>query len=58
MIGLVALSVALRAQPAGNIRGVVVDGASGQPLPFVSVIVMNFDPPTGTTTPNLPPPAL
>ena len=50
IIGMVELSVALRAQPAGNIRGVVVDGASGQPLPFVSVIVLNYDPPTGTTT--------
>jgi len=38
------------AQPVGNIRGVVTDGASGQPLPFVSVIITNSNPVIGTTT--------
>ena len=38
------------AQPAGNIRGIVTDGASGQPLPYVTVIILNSDLPTGTTT--------
>jgi hypothetical protein len=42
--------VLLMAQPAGNIRGVVTDGASGQTLPSVSVIVVNSNPVIGTTT--------
>ena len=40
----------LMAQPAGNIRGIVTDGASGQPLPYVTVAIINSDLVTGTTT--------
>lgn len=40
----------LMAQPAGNIRGVVTDGASGQALPYVSVVVLHSSPTVGTTT--------
>jgi len=52
MIGWVALmqSVSLIAQPVGNIRGVVTDGASGQTLPYVSVVVLESNPPVGTIT--------
>ena len=42
--------VILKAQPAGNIHGVVTDGASGQTLPYASVIVRNTNPAIGTTT--------
>ncbi len=42
--------VVLQAQPSGNIRGTVTDGASGQTLPSVTVIVMNSNPIIGTTT--------
>jgi hypothetical protein len=38
------------AQPAGNIRGVVTDGASGQALPYVSVVVLQSNPAKGTVT--------
>ena len=44
------LSARLVAQPAGNIRGIVTDGASGQALPYVTVIVTNSNPVIGTTT--------
>ena len=40
----------LAAQPAGTIRGIVTDGASGQTLPLASVIVRNTNPTIGTTT--------
>ena len=52
IIGLLVLmqSVLLVAQPVGNIRGVVTDGASGQTLPYVSVIVLNSNPVVGATT--------
>ncbi|MDR0332075.1 MAG: TonB-dependent receptor [Dysgonamonadaceae bacterium] len=40
----------LVAQPVGNIRGVVTDVASGQTLPFVSVVLLHSDPIIGTTT--------
>jgi len=40
----------LIAQPVGNIQGVVTDGASGQALPYVSVIVLHSNPVIGTTT--------
>jgi hypothetical protein len=40
----------LIAQPAGNIRGVVTDGASGQILPYVTVTVANSNPVIGSTT--------
>jgi hypothetical protein len=51
-IALMALmqSTWLMAQPAGNIRGIVIDGASGQALPYVSVIVVNSNPVIGTVT--------
>ena len=39
-----------KAQPAGNIRGVVTDGASGQTIPYATVIVVNSNPVIGTTT--------
>ena len=42
--------VSLSAQPEGNIRGVVTDGASGQTLPYVSVFVVNSNPAIGTMT--------
>ena len=48
--GLLALPLFLAAQPVGNIRGVVTDGASGQALPYVSVVVLNSNPVVGTTT--------
>jgi hypothetical protein len=40
----------LLAQPAGNIRGIVTDGASGQALPYVTVVVLRSNPPVGTIT--------
>ena len=40
----------LVAQPIGNIRGVVTDAASGQPLPFVTVVALNTHPLIGATT--------
>ncbi len=45
MIGTYPVTVS--AQPSGNIRGTVTDGASGQPLPSVTVIVLRSTPPTG-----------
>ena len=49
MIMLVSPAL-LSAQPVGNIRGLVTDGASGQALPYVSVIVVNSNPVIGTMT--------
>jgi len=43
-------SISLTAQPVGNIRGVITDGASGQPLPYVSVVLLESNPPVGTIT--------
>jgi hypothetical protein len=40
--------VFLGAQPVGNIRGLVVDGASGQALPYVSIVVLHSNPVIGT----------
>ncbi|MDR1761878.1 MAG: carboxypeptidase-like regulatory domain-containing protein, partial [Bacteroidales bacterium] len=34
----------LFAQPAGNIRGIITDGVSGQPLPYALVEVLNSNP--------------
>ena len=48
--GFLILPLFLQAQPSGNIRGVVTDGASGQALPYVSVIVLHSNPVVGTTT--------
>ena len=44
--GLITLTqpALLIAQPVGNIRGVVTDGASGQTLPHVTIIVVNQTP--------------
>jgi hypothetical protein len=42
--------VLLMAQPAGNIRGMITDGDSGQTLPSVTVIVLQSNPLIGTTT--------
>ena len=42
--------VSLMAQPVGNIRGMVTDGASGQTLSYVSVILLESNPIVGTTT--------
>ena len=42
--------VLLTAQPSGNIRGIVTDGASGQTIPFATVIVVHSNPIIGTTT--------
>jgi len=50
MLFVLMQSAWLLAQPAGNIRGVVTDGASGQALPYVTVVVVNSNPPVGTTT--------
>ena len=40
----------LTAQPAGNIRGVVTDGASGQTIPDATIVIINSNPVIGTTT--------
>ena len=52
IIGLLTLihTVSVMAQPVGNIRGVVTDGASGQALPYVTVIIIGSNPVVGTTT--------
>jgi len=50
VFGLLVQSTFLMAQPTGNIRGVVIDGASGQALPYVSVVVLYTNPAVGTTT--------
>ena len=52
MIGYIALALPLflQAQPVGNIRGVVTDGASGQALPHVTVVIVNSNPAVGTMT--------
>ena len=42
--------VALIAQPVGTIRGIITDGASGQALPYASVIVLQTNPVIATTT--------
>ena len=52
MIGLIFMMnfFFLMAQPVGNIRGIVTDAASGQALPYVSVVVLGTDPLIGTIT--------
>ena len=49
-IVLIALmySGLLAAQPVGTIRGVVTDGASGQILPYASIVVLHSNPAIGT----------
>ncbi|MDR2907165.1 MAG: TonB-dependent receptor, partial [Bacteroidales bacterium] len=46
----ILFSVSLAAQPIGNIRGTVTDGASGQPLPYVTVVILHAEPVVGATT--------
>ncbi len=50
VIVLIGLMAKAAAQPAGNIRGIITDAASGQALPYVTVIVLNTSPVVGTTT--------
>ena len=50
---IVMFPVLLPAQPVGNIRGVVTDGASGQALPYVSVVVLQTNPVIGAVTDSL-----
>ncbi|KAA6320244.1 hypothetical protein EZS27_029962, partial [termite gut metagenome] len=50
VIMIVGLSAKVSAQPSGKIRGVVTDAASGQTLPYVTVVVLNTNPIVGTTT--------
>ena len=38
------------AQPDGKVRGVIMDAASGQTLPYVTVVVLNTSPVVGTAT--------
>jgi hypothetical protein len=49
-IMITGLSIQATAQTKGNIRGVIVDAASGQTLPYVTVVVLNTSPVVGTTT--------
>jgi hypothetical protein len=49
-IMIVGLFTKAAAQPNGNIRGTVIDAASGQALPYVTVVVMNTNPVVGATT--------
>jgi len=37
-------------QPASSIRGLITDAASGEPLPYVSVVVLNSNPVVGAIT--------
>ncbi|MDR0438149.1 MAG: TonB-dependent receptor [Bacteroidales bacterium] len=50
MFGLLLQSMWIVAQPVGSIRGIVTDAASGQTLPYVSVIVLHSDPLVGAIT--------
>ncbi|MDR1357074.1 MAG: carboxypeptidase-like regulatory domain-containing protein, partial [Tannerellaceae bacterium] len=52
-IALFTLSAGTAAQTGGNIRGTVIDAASGQALPYVTVIILNTNPATGTTTDSI-----
>lgn len=57
---IVGLSIKAVAQPSGNIRGIITDAASGQSLPYVTVMVLNTDPVVGVVSDeqgafNLPP---
>ena len=43
-------NIAMLSKPVGSIRGMVTDGASGQALPYVTVIVLHSNPPIGAIT--------
>ena len=43
-------NIAMLSKPVGSIRGVVTDGASGQALPYVTVIALHANPPIGAIT--------
>jgi len=47
------LSQIIQAQPSGNIRGIVTDGASGQRLSYVSVVALNTNPSVGTISDSM-----
>jgi hypothetical protein len=47
---LAGLFIKAAAQPSGNIRGRASDAASGQPLPYVAIVVLQTDPVIGTVT--------
>lgn len=48
-LGLFSIKV-LFAQPTQTIHGSVVDEASNAPIPFATLVVLNTNPPIGTTT--------
>ncbi len=50
---LLVLRSLLPAQPVQVIRGFVFDDASGSPIPFSSVLLLNAEPGIGTTTDSL-----
>ncbi|MCL2414127.1 MAG: TonB-dependent receptor [Bacteroidales bacterium] len=50
IFGLLLLPILPVAQPVGTIRGIVTDAASGQAMPFVSIMVPDSDPLIGTIT--------
>ena len=45
------MPILLMAQPMGNIRGIITDGASEQVLPYASVILLNTNPIIGPLNP-------
>ncbi|MDR1678545.1 MAG: TonB-dependent receptor [Prevotellaceae bacterium] len=47
---IVGISAQVSAQTNGNIRGSVIDAASGQTLPYVTVVVLNTDPVVGVVS--------
>ncbi len=47
---LLCLPLLLAAQPVGIIRGKVTDGASGQPLPYATVVLLHTNPIVGAMT--------
>ncbi|MDR2773136.1 MAG: carboxypeptidase-like regulatory domain-containing protein, partial [Tannerella sp.] len=49
-IMIAGISIQATAQTKGNIRGAIVDAASGQTLPYVTVVVLNTSPVVGATT--------
>ncbi|MDR1527059.1 MAG: carboxypeptidase-like regulatory domain-containing protein [Dysgonamonadaceae bacterium] len=49
-IMIAGISIQATAQTKGNIRGVIIDAASGQTLPYVTVVVLNTSPVVGATT--------
>ncbi len=49
----ILFSTTLQAQPLNSIRGIITDGASGQVLPYATIVVLNTNPPKGITTDSL-----